>query len=106
MPVPILDGQILSHRAWMEWQSNVYWCAKLRRFTAWMKHARSLWRCSFVGTFLEFGLLFLWVGVAAPRFRYGRKRVVRVLLKTEIPGASPKQRFGLNISLPPTSNHA
>lgn len=38
MPVPILDGQILTHRVWMEGQSNWYrcWCAKLRRFTGWM----------------------------------------------------------------------
>jgi len=37
MPVPILDRQILTHRVRMEWQSSLYWCEKLPRFTAWMK---------------------------------------------------------------------
>jgi hypothetical protein len=26
MPVPMLDGQILTHRVWMEWQSNLRSC--------------------------------------------------------------------------------
>ena len=53
MPVPILDRQILTHRVWMEWQSSLYWCEKLRRFTGWLKLRECVLRTAVSGACLS-----------------------------------------------------